>query len=169
MRLRDDESSFSITDMKRYGYTVKGQEISNVIRHKHNKQTLTAITAISINGIVAKEIVQGSVNGNVYRDYLAKNINIFRNKVVVNDNARAHHARVVKQFTQEQNINLKFNPAYSPEFNPIELSFNKIKCEFRKKDHKDLKKDIEEAFEKITSTDCVGFYKKTYNFMQKYV
>ena len=33
-----DESSFTINDMKRYGYTVQGQEINNVVRHKHNKE-----------------------------------------------------------------------------------------------------------------------------------
>ena len=77
-----DESSFTITDMKRYGYTVQGQEINNVVRHKHNKETLTAITAISV---VAKEVIKGSVNGEVYRSFLEKHLDAFRN------NARAHH------------------------------------------------------------------------------
>jgi hypothetical protein len=125
-----DESSFTITDMRRYGYTIKGQEINNVVRHKHNKETLTAITAISVNGIVAKEVVKGSVNGEVYKSFLEKHLDAFRNKVVVNDNARAHHARIVKQFTEEQRINLKFNPPYSPEYaarRGIQLNYHLIR------------------------------------------
>ena len=49
-----DEVSFKITDLKRYGYGVKGEEININTRHKHNKETISVISAISINGIVTK-------------------------------------------------------------------------------------------------------------------
>ena len=48
-------------------------------------------------------------------------------------NARCHHALIVKAFAHDNDINLKFNPPYSPEFNPIELAFNKVKSNYQNK------------------------------------
>ena len=164
-----DEVSFKITDLKRYGYGVKGEEININTRHKHNKETISVISAISIDGIVTKEVVEGCVNKEIYKNFLEKNIKYFENKVIINDNARVHHAKSVKEYAAKSKINLRFNPPYSPEFNPIELSFNKIKCQFRQLDHNNLKDDIEKSFATITSDDCIGFFNKTLQFMQQYL
>jgi len=53
---------------------------------------------------------------------------------------------------------LKYNPVYTPEFNPIELMFNKCKIEFKKLDHTNIVNNINDTLNKITSNDCQQFY-----------
>ena len=48
---------------------------------------------------------------------------------------------------------MKYNPSYTPEFNPIEYMFNKSKIEFKKLEHYNLIEDIKISISKITSTD----------------
>jgi transposase len=81
---------------------------------------------------------------------------------------RIHHAKDVKEYALENSINLKYNPPYSPEFNPIELAFNKVKSEFRKLKHDSLLDDIKESFKTITKDNCISFYNKTKEFINKY-
>ena len=120
------------------------------------------------DNLIASKIVDGSVNKEVYAEFLKDNKHIFKERPVIQDNARCHHAKMVKEFVRDNNINYKFNPAYSPEFNPIELMFNKVKTEFRKYDHVDMVDDIEKAFLSVTTNDCNGFYRKTARFIDNY-
>lgn len=164
-----DEVSFCIDDHKRYGFGLKGEEIKKNWKHKHNKKRLTTIAAISLNGIVTKQTIEGSVNKEIYKQFLEENIDNFKHKILIQDNARCHHARIVKQFAEESELTLKFNPAYSPEFNPIELAFNKIKRKYREFDHKNMNEDIDKSFSTITKKDCQGFYIKSNQFINQYV
>lgn len=164
-----DESSFCIDLHKTYGYSFKGKEINKLIRHKHNKQRYTLLAAIDNKQIINYKIFNGSVNSNKYLEFIKENNSKFKNKILLQDNARIHHAKIVKEYASKENILLKFNPAYSPEFNPIELLFNKCKIEFRKLDHSNLINDIEFALQTITSNDCQQFYNHTKKYLDKYI
>ena len=171
-----DEVSYarkrSINDHQRYGYGFSGEDIIIEWKHRQNRKRLTTIAAISNIGIIAKKTISGSVNRVVYKDFLEENLELFKNKIVIQDNARCHHAIIVKEFAERyasnNEIHLKFNPPYSPEFNPIELAFNKVKSNYRKCNHENMLNDINQSFAKITSSDCQGFYNHSYNFIQKY-
>lgn len=147
---------------------LSGEDIIIEWKHKQNRKRLTTIAAISNTEIVAKKTVTGSVNRVVYKDFLEENLELFKNKIVIQDNARCHRAKIVKEYALESCIYLKFNPPYSPEFNPIELAFNKIKRNYRKYDHENMLNDINQSFDTITSSDCQGFYNHSYDFIQKY-
>lgn len=164
-----DETSFCINDHKRYGFGMKGEEINKNWKHKHNKKRLTTIAAISFNGIIATKTVEGSVNKEVYKLFLQENIEQFKHKIVIQDNARCHHARIVKDYAKENELTLRFNPAYSPEFNPIELAFNKVKRKYREYNHENMLEDIDNSFRTITNNNCQEFYKKSNEFINKYV
>lgn len=164
-----DESSFCIDLHNTYGYSFKGKEINKLIRHKHNKLRYTLLAAISNKQIVSYKIFDGSVNANKYLEFIEENNCAFKNKILIQDNARIHHAKIVKEYALKENILLKFNPAYTPEFNPIELLFNKCKIEFRKLDHENLINDIELVLQTITSNDCQQFYNHTRKCINKYI
>ena len=68
-----DESSFDKNEVKRYGYSEKSQEIKKILKHKRNKERYTLLSAISQNGIIETEILEGSVNANIYLDFIKKN------------------------------------------------------------------------------------------------
>ena len=107
-----DEISFVVSDHKRYGYGTKGEELK------------TVIAAMDHDNLIASKIVDGSVNKEVYAEFLKDNKHIFKERPVIQDNARCHHAKMVKEFVRDNNINYKFNPAYSPKcgFAEIQLS-----------------------------------------------
>ena len=110
--------------------------------------------------------MKGTTNGETYFYEFYKidwesNYKFRRN--IVQDNARIHHTKLLKEYTVEKHINMRYNPAYSPEFNPIELCFNKVKC-----DHNNLENDIVTAFNSISSENCLSFYKKVQEIMNSY-
>jgi hypothetical protein len=65
-----DESSFCITDLQKYGYSKKGQEIKRMIKHKHNKERYSLLLAISKSQIIAYKIYNGSLNAEGYNDFI---------------------------------------------------------------------------------------------------
>ena len=163
-----DESSFCVNETVNYGYSNKGKEINKIIRHKHTKKRYTLLAAISNSKIVSSKIIEESVNAETYLNFIKDNKENFNNKIIIQDNARIHHSKIVKTYASHENIKLKYNPAYSPEFNPIELMFNKCKIEFRKLNHVNLVDDINYVLNKITSTDCERFYNHVKNILNGY-
>ena len=123
---------------------------------------------MSKNNVISRLLIEGSVNTDIYIDFLKYNQVLFENKIIVQDNARIHHSVLVKDYAQEVNIILKYNPAYSPEFNPIELLFNKVKCEYRKLSHLNIYEAIDESINTITSDNCFKFYEHTKKCMSIY-
>jgi hypothetical protein len=69
-----DESSFSITDLIRKGYSYKGSPIYKLIKHKRNRERLNLLMAISNNQVIAFEISRSPFNTEKYLNFLTKNI-----------------------------------------------------------------------------------------------
>jgi transposase len=147
-----DETSFCIDDIFNYGYSKKGKEILKITKHSRNKERFTLLSSISKNTIRYR-ILEGSVNSEIYLKFISDNKEDFKNRNIVQDNARIHHSKIVKNYCLENNIKMIYNPPYTPEFNPIELIFNKIKTEYKKLDHKNIKDEITECLKKITDKD----------------
>ena len=147
-----DETSFCIDDIFNYGYSKKGKEILKITKHSRNKERFTLLSSISKNTIRYR-ILEGSVNSEIYLKFISDNKEDFKNTNIVQDNTRIHHSKIVKNYCLENNIKMIYNPPYTLEFNPIELIFNKIKTEYKKLDHKNIKDDITKCLKKITDKD----------------
>ena len=163
-----DESGFSIDDTVDKGYSASGKSIHKLIRHAHNKVRYNLLLAISNNKIIAYEITTESFNSEKYLAFITKNKNLFKNKTLLQDNVRFHHSKNVKKYAAENNIGMNYIPAYSPIFNPIEMSFSKIKSNYRKLDHIDIKQDIIDSVDTITSTDLNNYYKHVGKIIREY-
>ena len=88
--------------------------------------------------------------------------------IVVMDNLAVHHyegGEILEEVLAEMGIELLFTPTYSPDLNPIELCFNKIKTElngrFSEDVHNNLKLAVTEAIDRISSLDARRFYHTT--------
>ena len=88
--------------------------------------------------------------------------------IIVMDNLSAHHyegGEILEVWLEEMGIELIYLPTYSPDLNPIELCFNKVKAllngEFRELTHTNTKLAVMEAVERITTEDMAGFYEGT--------
>jgi transposase len=149
-----DESSFCVNDIVNYGYSEKGKEILKITKHSKNKERLTLLSSISKDTLKYK-IIKGSVNSDIYLNFIESYKESYKNKNLVQDNARIHHSNKVKKYCLDNNINMIYNPPYTPEFNPIELIFNKLKTEFKKLDHKNIYNDIQKCINKLCREDAV--------------
>lgn len=81
------------------------------------------------------------------------------------DNARIHHAKLVKTYMLTTNSEILYNVPYCPEYNPIEMIFSKVKRIIKKRNNSDivsLNRNINSSFKKITSQDLVNCYKHSF-------
>ena len=163
-----DESSFCISDVKLYGYSKKNKEIKKIYKHKHNKERYSILTAISNNKIVGYKIYQGSLNANGYLDFIKDHKTEFENKTLLQDNVRLHHSLVVKEYAQNNNISMKYIPAYTPEFNPIEQVFSQIKSHYRNFNHDNIEEDIIQSLMLVSSEQLTNYFRNTLQFIETY-
>ena len=147
--------------MKKYGYSKIGNEIKKLMKHKHNKERFSLLVAISKSEIVAYKIYKDSLNAESYKEFININKNKFINKTIIQDNVRLHHSKIVTKYASENNIKMKYIPAYTPEFNPIEQVFNQIKIEFRKHDHNNIIDDIEKSLLVVKENQLNNYYNNT--------
>ena len=162
-----DETSFCVNDIINYGYSEKGKEILKITKHSKNKERLTLLTSIS-KDTLKYQIIKGSVNSDIYLKFITDNKDLFKNRNLVQDNARIHHSKKVKSYCLENNINMIYNPPYTPEFNPIELIFNKLKTEFKKLDHKNIYNDINKCINKICKEDVINCINHSLKIINSY-
>ncbi len=85
--------------------------------------------------------------------------------IVVMDNMRTHHAKEVKKIIEEFKINVIFLPPYSPDYNPIEKMWSKIKAILRKikaRSDSELTAAVNDAFNLISLSDCIGWFRSCF-------
>lgn len=159
-----DEVSFDTNIIHNYAWSKKNIPVFKNIGATYKR--LTMICAISNKKIIHYKIVNNSADKNIFLEFL-KNIPNITNKYLFLDNAKIHHAKIVKEYIETNNINLLFNVAYSPEFNPIENMFSKLKKLV--KDCSDnnnldiLKINIQNSLKHITASDLTNFYIHSFN------
>ncbi|MCI7812366.1 MAG: transposase [Lachnospiraceae bacterium] len=91
-----------------------------------------------------------------------------RNDIIVMDNMRSHHVKTVKEILDASGIKYFYLPPYSPDLNPIEKMWSKIKAYLSKikvRTTSELPNTIEKAFSTVSSSDCLG-YCRSCNYMQ---
>jgi transposase len=82
-------------------------------------------------------------------------------QVVVMDNLGAHRPKRIRELIEARGAELVFVPSYSPDLNPIEQAFSKIKNILRKlgaRTHEALLEAMEEALSKVTASDAAGWF-----------
>ena len=125
----------------------------------------TILSSIRINGETSYTTYSGGTTKDKFVEYL-KNILIpalHDGDIIVMDNMRSHHVKEVSEIinNSEKHLTLLYLPPYSPDFNPIEMMWSKIKSVLRMikiGNFSMLQNAIKTAFSKITSSDCVGWF-----------
>lgn len=125
----------------------------------------TILSSIRINGETSYTTYSGGTTKDKFVEYL-KNILIpalHDGDIIVMDNMRSHHVKEVSEIinNSKKHLTLLYLPPYSPDFNPIEMMWSKIKSVLRMikiRNFSMLQNAIKTAFSKITSSDCVGWF-----------
>ena len=162
----DETGSDKRDHVRKYGYAIRG---TTPVSHRllARGQRVNAIAALSAEGIVAVDLVSGSVNGEKFFDFLRGSLipNMMPydgqnpNSILVMDNCSVHHVHEVVDLIQQSGILLFFLPPYSPHLNPAEEAFSYIKGYLKKHDTLlqcgvSLTDVIQAGFDSITATQC---------------
>jgi transposase len=147
---------------RRYGRAPKGERAYGSVPRNRGKNT-TLLASISLEGMGEAMTVEGSTTQKVFEAYVEKVLapTLKPGQVVILDNLGAHKGEKVKQLIESRAASVIFLPAYSPDFNPIEEAFSKIKAILKKmaaRAREALIEAIGRALEAVTSQDAWGWF-----------
>jgi len=128
-----DETSASTNMTRRYGRGTRGQRLICKVPFGHWK-TSTFIAALRHNRVTAPLLVDGPMNGASFLAYVEQVLapTLKRGDIVIMDNVRLHKVAGVREAIEARGATLSYLPPYSPDFNPIEQFFSKLKAMLRK-------------------------------------
>ena len=123
-----DETWASTNMARRYGRSLKGQRLVCPVPHGHWKTT-TFVAALRADGLTAPVVVDGAMTGDLFVAYVEQQLvpTLRPGDVVVMDNLQAHKRVGVARAIEAAGCELRLLPPYSPDLNPIELAFSKLK------------------------------------------
>jgi transposase len=130
---------------------------------KNRGKNLTLIASMSLYGMGESMCVEGATDARVFEVYVEHFLapTLSEGQVVVMDNLGAHRPKRIRELIEARGAELVFVPSYSPDLNPIEQAFSKIKNILRKvggRTHEALLEAMEEALWKITPSDAAGWF-----------
>ena len=139
----------------------RGQRCRIAVPHGHYKTT-TVTAALRASGPFAVELMDGATNGVRFRAYVADVLvpALKPGDTVVMDNLAAHKVVGVRQVIETAEARLLYLPPYSPDFNPIEMAFAKLKALLRTAAARtvlDLWAAIREAFTRFKPDECRNY------------
>ena len=126
-------------------------------------QTSTLISAIRLEGPCAPWLFEGPLNGEMFLAWVRQGLapRLQTEDLVIMDNLATHKVRGVREAIQSRGARLLYLPPYSPDFNPIEPMWSKVKQILRShaaRTKTDLLLAAKTAFQAITASDCKGFF-----------
>lgn len=128
------DETWTATNMTRsHGRCAKGERLRMGFPHAHRKTT-TLVAGLRMSGMVAPMVLDGPINGDWFEAYVTQVLvpELRPGDVVIMDNLSSHKRASVRERIETAGATLRFLPPYSPDFNPIEKAFSKLKAMLRK-------------------------------------
>ena len=128
-----DETGATTKMTSLYGWSPRGERLVDAAPFGHWKTT-TIVAGLSSTGLVAPWVIGGAMNGPAFRTYVEQVLasELRRGDVVVMDNLAAHKVPGVREAIKAVGASVMYLPPYSPDLNPIEQVFAKLKTLLRK-------------------------------------
>ncbi len=144
-----------------YGRAPRGQRLVDSAPHGH-WMTTTFVGALRSDEITAPCVFDGPMNGVTFLAYVEQFLapTLRPGDVVIMDNLPAHKVAGVQEAIEQAGASLRYLPAYSPDFNPIEQAFAKLKALLRKaaaRTFEALNKAIATALEQFKPQECANY------------
>jgi transposase len=145
-----------------YGRARRGERCRAPIPHGHWKTT-TLTAGLRAGGLTAPMLLDGPMNGAAFRAYVAEVLapTLAPGDIVVMDNLSAHKGADIRAAIEARGASLLYLPPYSPDFNPIEMVFAKLKAILRKaaaRTRDDLWDAVAGALRTVTPEECANFF-----------
>lgn len=157
-----DETSTQTTMTRRQGRALRGQRVVGTVPRNHGPN-VTCLVALSPTGMVAPCVFEGAVDGPLFVRWVEEWLvpTLAPGTTVVLDNLSVHRNPDVRPAIEAAQCHLRYLPAYSPDFNPIELAFAKLKTQLRSaaaRSFEPLVEAIGVGLTAITPNDIRGYY-----------
>ncbi|MEM6552625.1 MAG: IS630 family transposase [Planctomycetota bacterium] len=139
-----------------------GERLVEKVPHGHWKTT-TLVAALDHRGMRCGMTVEGPVNGEVFVAFCERVLSptLQPGDIVVMDNLSAHKVAGVRDAIRAVGAGVLYLPPYSPDLNPIELAFSKLKALMRSAEHRAvdaLWSDTQRILDAVTPSDATGFF-----------
>ena len=157
-----DETWASTNMARRYGRCPRGERLRAGIPHGHWKTT-TFVAGLTTRGIIAPWVLDGPINREAFEIYVEKILipELRPGDIVIMDNLSSHKGPRVHQMIEAAGASLLYLPPYSPDFNPIENAFAKLKALLRKAAERSvdgLWNAIGRIIDCFTQTECKNYF-----------
>lgn len=128
-----DETWASTNMARRHGRCRRGERLRSGVPHGHWKTT-TLVAGLRRTGMVAPMVLDGPINRDAFIAYVHQVLvpGLSPGDIVIMDNLSSHKAPAARDAIEAAGATLLFLPPYSPDFNPIEQAFSKLKAHLRK-------------------------------------
>ena len=156
-----DETAAATNMARRYGWAPRGKRCQLAAPYGHYKTT-TVTAALRTSGLCATALFDGPTNGTRFRNYVTETLApvLHPGDIVVMDNLPAHKVAGVREAIEAAGARLLYLPSYSPDLNPIEQAFAKLKALLRSAAARtipDLWAAIRQAFTRFTPQECCNY------------
>ena len=157
-----DETWASTSMARKLGRCPKGERLNVGIPHGHWKTT-TFVAGLTTRGMIAPLVLDGPINREAFVAYVRQILvpELRQGDIVILDNLPAHKGTEVREAIQAAGAKLLYLPPYSPDLNPIENSFSKIKACLRKTAARtitDLWNAIADVIPKINAKEATNYF-----------
>lgn len=157
-----DETWVTTSMARTHGRAPRGERLRAAIPHGHWKTT-TFVAGLRNRGMIAPLVLDGPINGELFQAYVDQVLapELRPGDVVVMDNLGSHKGAGIRSAIEAAGASLLYLPPYSPDFNPIEQAFAKLKAMLRKAAERtldDLWRTIGRIVETFTPTECANYF-----------
>ena len=160
-----DETGLNTKMARLRGRCRRGERLFASIPHGH-WCTTTFVAGLRLSGIDAPMLLDGAMNGDAFLAYVRQVLvpTLAPGDIVVMDNLPAHKVIGAREMIEKAGATLMFLPPYSPDFNPIEQAFAKLKALLRKaaaRTKETLWNKVGEVLDAFTPEECANYFTAT--------
>ena len=157
-----DESGFQVGMTRQHARARRGHRATGTVLRNRGRN-VTLLAGLTTTGLQGAMLIEGGTDKLVFLTYLDEVLvpSLRPGQIVVLDNLGAHHAIGVKERIEAAGCRLVYLPPYSPDLNPIEMLFSKLKQLVRGLVHRSrraLERVIEVVLQRVTPDDCRGWF-----------
>ncbi len=147
---------------RRHGRAPRGQRLRVGVPHGHWKTT-TFVAGLRLDGIAAPFVLDGPINRTAFETYVERVLvpELKPGDIVIMDNLSSHKGPRVRALIETAGASLRYLPPYSPDFNPIENAFAKLKALLRQAAERTIEglwTAIGRLLESFTSKECANYF-----------
>lgn len=158
-----DETALKTNMVKQTGWAPRGERLYGDVPFGH-WNTQTFIAALRHDRLEAPWVINGPMNRQIFEHYIETQLapTVNAGDVIILDNLSSHKSPRAEQCLRERGAWFLFLPPYSPDLNPIEMAFSKLKALIRKaaaRSYQELWQTAGQVCDLFTKQECTNFFK----------